>query len=142
MLAEKCYHNSVNIFVYTDSREYTLELDRILWTYSKKQFIPHGTINDPHPEKQPILIGSAPLNIDKTYDGIMLVNTDVDKILLLLGNDKAVNVNTVKRFFFLYDQEFNISDTDLRDIFTKSAFSDFNFESYVQSEKGGWQKSG
>ena len=43
MLAEKCYHNGIKIFVYTNSNEYTVELDKVLWTYSKKQFIPHGT---------------------------------------------------------------------------------------------------
>ena len=28
----------------------------LLWTYSQKDFIPHGSVNDPLPEKQPVLL--------------------------------------------------------------------------------------
>lgn len=31
-------------------------LDKSLWTFSSNAFIPHGTIDDPHPEKQPVLL--------------------------------------------------------------------------------------
>ena len=34
-------------------------LDQALWTYRDDSFLPHGTTREPHPEDQPVLIGTT-----------------------------------------------------------------------------------
>ena len=75
-LAEKCYHSAIKVFVYTNSKEQAFELDTVLWIYSRKQFIPHGTIYDTWPEKQPILIGSELKNFK--HPNKILISTKAD----------------------------------------------------------------
>ena len=139
MLAEKCYNNGIKVFVYTNSKEYILELDEILWTFSKKQFIPHGTIYDPFPEKQPILIGSELKNLNNSL-GMIIINASLNGILPILSSDNFT-INAFKRLFFLYDQTDPISASDIKEIVNKSSLAQekYSFETYIQSGDNSWQ---
>lgn len=138
MLAEKCYHNGIKIFVYTNSKEYTVELDKVLWTYSKKQFIPHGTIYDLSPEKQPILIGSGLKNSNSSAS-MIIINADESKILSILSSNENFIITKCERLFFLYDHSTSASSKNIKDIISKSSLHDFRFESYVQDDNNSWQ---
>jgi len=89
MLAEKCYHSNISLFVFTNNEKSTTELDKALWTYSKKQFIPHGTIHDPICEKQPILLGEVFRNSNKAAS-MIIINADKDKVLDFLASTQSV----------------------------------------------------
>jgi DNA polymerase-3 subunit chi len=56
LIAEKCYLNGLRAVVLAADSELQESLNNKLWTYSKKQFIPHGSSNDPLPQLQPIFI--------------------------------------------------------------------------------------
>ena len=138
MLAEKCYHNNIKVFVYTNSREYTLELDRVLWTYSKKQYIPHSTIHDLLPEKQPILIGSELRNLNNSSN-MIIVNASESKILSILLSNEDLLVKKCERLFFLYDRSTAIPSNNIKNIIAKSSLGSFKFESYIQDDNNSWQ---
>lgn len=137
MLAEKCYHNGISVFVYTNSNEYAIELDRVLWSYSKKQFIPHATIHDLFPEKQPILIGSEFKNLNNA-SGVIIVNLSESEILSILSNRNLL-ASQYERLFFIYDDSVSLSGKSIKNIIIKSSIVDGKFESYVQSDNNSWQ---
>jgi DNA polymerase-3 subunit chi len=140
MLAEKCYHNAIKIFVYTNSKEQAVELDKVLWIYSRKQFIPHGTIYDQFPEKQPILIGAELRNFNNS-SSMIIVNADENKILSILSPNEGFDITICERLFLLYDHTISISSQDLQNIISKSSLRDSNFEYYSQDDNNSWQKN-
>ena len=84
-LAQKCYYSSTNTCVITNNSNFTIELDRVLWTYSKKHFIPHATKEDPFPQEQPIYITHSIENPNNSKI-IILVNPTEDKLLQLFSS--------------------------------------------------------
>ena len=137
-LAEKCYHSNAPTFVYTNGKESTVELDKILWTYSRKQFIPHGTIYDLSPEKQPILISSELKNLNNSSN-LIIINADESKILSILSSNENLTLTKCKRLFLLYDHATSASNENIKDIISKSSLHDLRFESYVQADDNSWQ---
>lgn len=79
-LAEKSSTQYAQTYVITSSAELVDMLDVVLWTYSRKNFLPHARITDPLPESQPILI----LSIDKVkqdlFGNIILVNVSLEGV--------------------------------------------------------------
>ena len=132
MLAEKCYHNNISLFVFTNNEKSITELDKALWTYSKKQFIPHGTIHDPHPEKQPILLGEAFRNLNKATS-MIIVNASSGQVL-----DFLASAGKCERLFFIYDEDEIVPDEEIENILSTSGIGEFQFESYVQEINGSW----
>jgi len=132
-LAEKCYHNAIKIFVYTNSTEQAFELDNVLWTYSRKQFIPHGTIYDILPEKQPILIGSELKNFNNSLS-MIIFNPDESKILSILSSTKDFDTSKCERLFFLHDNISSLSNQNINNIIIKSPLLDFRLDFYVQAD--------
>jgi len=136
-LAEKCYHNAIKIFVYTNSKEQAFELDNVLWTYSRKQFIPHGTIYDILPEKQPILIGSELKNFNNS-SSMIIINPDESKILSILSSTKDFDTSKCERLFFLHDHISSLSNQNINNIIIKSPLLDFRVDFYVQADNNTW----
>ncbi len=134
MLAEKCYHNQMILFVYTNNYQSQIELDKTLWAYSKKQFIPHGTIHDTYQEKQPILIGCEYKNSNNAPN-LIIFNATENQILTIFYSN-----HNCERIFFMYDEENIITDIQIKNILSKSAFSEFQFESYIQETNNNWIK--
>jgi len=136
-LAEKCYHNNISIFVYTNNKESTKELDRILWTYSKKQFIPHATIHDNYPEKQPILLGDELVNLNNSSN-MMIINTGREKIFSALSTPDQFDLTKCQRIILLFDDEHSFSKQEIEDILIKSPVRDFKVEAYIQNSDKSW----
>jgi DNA polymerase-3 subunit chi len=136
-LAEKCYHNAIKIFVYTNSKEQAFELDTVLWIYSRKQFIPHGTIYDILPEKQPILIGSELKNFNNS-SSMIIFNPDESKILSILSSTKDFDISKCERLFFLHDNISSLSNQNINNIIIKSPLLDFRLDFYVQADNNTW----
>ncbi len=132
LLAEKSYHHNMNIFVYVNNKEDLSLFDKSLWTYSKKQFIPHATIYDPYPEKQPVLLGDEYNNLNEST-GIIFINISKERILSILNL-----VKNFQRIFFLYDDSEIITDYVIQDILIKSVIKQFEFKSYTQDTGSNW----
>lgn len=81
LLIEKCYHSDLKSVVLTIDADQQEMLNKSLWTYSRKQFIPHGSKLDPQPEKQPIYITDELQNPNNASVLILISPIDIEKIL-------------------------------------------------------------
>jgi DNA polymerase IIIc chi subunit len=139
-LAEKCYYSSKRTCVITNNNEFTRELDRVLWTYSKKHFIPHATSEDPLSEKQPVYITDSFENLSSA--GIfILVNPDTEKILKLLSLDHFIHGNSVDKLLILFDDAQKIHFMDINNLINKSYIKSFEIDFFELVDNGGWRES-
>lgn len=138
-LAEKCYYTNLKTTVFTENEDYSNSLDRVLWTYSKKHFIPHATDKDPFPEKQPLLITN---NAEKYNQSeiIFFVNAIQDTILKIIAKDSKIQLNNTQNIIFLFDEFQKIQSNEITSIMQKSYINDFIINSFSQNEKGIWDK--
>ncbi|AFB21582.1 DNA polymerase III subunit chi [Rickettsia canadensis] len=81
LLIEKCYYSDLKSIILTTDKEQQEMLNKNLWTYSRKQFIPHGSKLDPQPEKQPIYITDELQNPNNASVLIIISPIDIGKIL-------------------------------------------------------------
>ena len=103
-LLEKIIITKQNSIILTKNPEQTELLNDIIWTYSTRTFIPHGSDKDEHPEEQPIYLTHKLTNPNKSSILINLTDTmqsidDFDKYLDIFdgNNDDAVSLAR-KRF--------------------------------------------
>jgi DNA polymerase-3 subunit chi len=127
-LTEKAYYSGAKIMVATEDEEMQEHLNRILWTYSKAQFIPHGSNKDPLPEKQIVYISSSFENLNNSTIIILMLNSNIEKFL------------NNKNFIYSFDRIMLIySNSELNE---KLALLDDNkiAEHYKQDAKNIWIK--
>ncbi|MGX6960378.1 MAG: DNA polymerase III subunit chi [Rickettsia endosymbiont of Pentastiridius leporinus] len=78
LLIEKCYYSDLKSVVLTVDTDQQEMLNKNLWTYSRKQFIPHGSKFDPKPEKQPVYITDE---LQNPNDATVLISLNLGKLL-------------------------------------------------------------
>lgn len=165
-LIEKCYYDDARVLVIAASDEYATTLDRVLWSYSKKHFIPHATLRDPQPELQPVLIITQDdlqsndqdivLNSPNKAAIILTVNVDIQVIEVCLNRcldiavkDEAVgsqNSSVSIEKVIIVEDEVKNSDINklekaiLEKHITDKGDSKLSFEKFQQQNKGDWQK--
>ena len=124
-LLEKCFHNKIKTFVQVPKAEDAALIDKILWTFAQKSFIPHAMDGDPLPKMQPIYI-SATNECPIDAKGLMLIGVDrldikdFDRVMVMLDGNVF---EEVKRADALLASFKNLGH---------------DVEYYVQNEKGGW----
>lgn len=139
LIAEKCYYSNLKTNVITMNDDYSKILDRVLWTYSKKHFIPHATNLDPSPEKQAVFISD---NI-KDYNNseiVFLINPDESRILQTIESNGEINIKSLKKVIFLFDEFQKITHNQINLLLEKSSITDFNISAFDQNIKGSWEK--
>ncbi len=65
-LLEKVYEAGERCLFHVPSEEEAEEWNKLLWTYTQKSFLPHGTTKDVYPERHPIWISSKMQNINNS----------------------------------------------------------------------------
>tara|TARA_B100001778_G_scaffold308283_1_gene288942 strand:- start:83 stop:535 length:453 start_codon:yes stop_codon:yes gene_type:complete len=107
------------------------QLNDMLWS-GTRVFVPHGTPNEPHPDKQPILVSHQTENLNKADILLMVGNTDTNKdifssfekcLLVFDGNDPD-QTSAVRRSWSTYKN------------------SGFDLTYWQQDTKGKWQQGG
>lgn len=88
-ILNKAYLAKINTLVVTGSSDRTEMLDDLLWTFDKESFLPHGTLRDPEPQKQAILICD---NIDNQNSATLLVLVDGTYIELVNDFDRCIDI--------------------------------------------------
>jgi DNA polymerase-3 subunit chi len=138
LIAEKCYYSKLKTNVITHDIVYSQNLDKALWTYSKTHFIPHGTNNDPFPDKQPILITHDPqsLNLVNIY---IFINSSIATILntLMLNKQKSLDL---QKIIFLFDKTQYIDLQAINTVLKQIGITNFKIQSFTQNNKGKWNK--
>jgi DNA polymerase-3 subunit chi len=138
-LTEKCYYSNLKTNVFTENEDYSQNLDRILWTYSKKHFIPHATSSDPLPEKQPVYITH---NI-KEYNQaeiIIFVNPSQKTILESFSKNSVIQSQVVQKILFIYDDVQKIHSGTIKNLLEKSYINKFVINSFNQTKQGTWEE--
>lgn len=127
-LAQKCFSKNLRTLIIVTS-EMIEHFDQILWSYSKSEFLPHGTYKDSQPALQPILINDKLDNINKA------------EVLLIVCNE------TILEQYFNKNVELNIAIAEFSKILIiqeslfDNANADFIINNHIQKIDGGWEKT-
>ncbi len=146
-LLEKCYYTNLKALVLTADLESQELLNRALWTYSQKHFIPHGSEIDPLPEKQPIYIThNADNNLKNPPNAakiLILINSDIPQVIhdQMLATAKSPEGNGFyERVMVIYDDSNSTISSRILDITRELESSNCEFSSYTQDQAKGWVK--
>ncbi|PCJ29821.1 MAG: hypothetical protein COA94_00230 [Rickettsiales bacterium] len=137
-LAEKCYYSDMRTLVLTENDSFSTSLDRVLWTYSKKHFIPHAMSGDPQPEDQPILITSA-FEHSNNAEIVIFVNATESMILEAAAAGSAVRLQNMKKILFLFDDAQKMQSSEINNILKKSSLGEFELKSFAKTSQGTWK---
>jgi DNA polymerase III subunit chi len=129
-LIEKIYYSKQRLLVVVENEEMLQNIDNVLWSYSTKHFIAHATLNDPHPEDQPVYLTS------KKDD-----NANSSTIVMALG---MVNLDEVKagKYCYMFDGNDEEQQKFARSKWKQYKNQDCKIIYWQQSDDGSWEKQG
>lgn len=139
-IAEKSYYAGERVSVITKDEEFAKGLDSVLWTYSKKHFIPHALASDPYPEKQPILINWQAEESSESANIIFTVNIKNDMVLQVLSSIKGKDQNLTRLIFLEDEQVAKENNHKIENIISQSEFCRQDLEKFQQQPNGSWLK--
>jgi len=123
-LVEKSYQSSLKITILVPNVEVQEELNKILWTYTRKYFIPHGSQLDPYPEKQPIYITDRLENPNNASVLMIIAPTEMQVILA-----DTQYIENFQRIITVYEVLENLP-----------TITNSSVDYYMQNPTGGWAK--
>ena len=133
VLLQKCYEANFSTVVFMKNQDDIHMLDRTLWTFSRKQFIPHATCFDLQEQ-----------GFEKSQQKIYITNNQSDvkaskANVLLMFNILADNLTTdlFDKTMFISSDEDVIQKTNLLDSFLDKKQE---INCYTQDAKGAWTK--
>jgi len=137
-LIKKIYSTGQNLLVVCKTEAEIHELDRTLWTFASKEFIPHGTTNEADAELQPVLLTTDP-NGNKNASKILLstCTEPIDPLLLPSSNFPANTKNHQIYAFYGIAEEIKHM-TDLYQSYNSR--DDISATFWKQDQNGKWSK--
>ncbi|MGI4753316.1 MAG: DNA polymerase III subunit chi [Janthinobacterium lividum] len=133
LLIEKCYYSDLKSVVLTVDTEQQEMLNKNLWTYSRKQFIPHGSKVDPQPEKQPIYITDTLQNPNNASVLIIISPNNIEKIL-----QAKEYVSDFKRIIIITDLPEDLKKLNLK--ISQITEQENTIDCFTQDQRGSWNK--
>jgi len=140
-ITEKCYYSNLKTNVFTENHDYSENLDRVLWIYSKKHFIPHATCSDPLPEKQPVYITHELKNYNKA-EILIFINTSRATLLEAISQKDLLRSTNVQKILFIFDETQKMNSNEIKLLLEKSDISNFTINAFSQTLKGSWEEIG
>ncbi len=128
-LIEKAYDSEYKVLVKTNDNIHENEINRTLWTYSQKTFIPHGSSEDPLPNIHPVYITYLDENPNKANLKILIDNFEFFPTSSSTGFEKLL-------YIFAEDLT-NLEESEK--LYNKYIDNGFEVSYYVQESKG-WSK--
>ncbi|MBF0152996.1 MAG: DNA polymerase III subunit chi [Magnetococcales bacterium] len=130
-LAAKALERGMRLDVVTSNPEQAHFLDQFLWRYPDDSFLPHGLDNEPDPERQPLLIGTAPQDQNGATVLIVANSRPVDNpgqfdLVIDFAHDKSH-----------VDQEIHLASRQRYSHYQKLGCT---MEYWVQKSSGGWER--
>ncbi len=138
-LLEKCYYSNLKTNVFTEDENYSQNLDKILWTYSKKHFIPHATNLDSLKEKQPIYITHNVAEYNQA-NIVVFVNSLEKNILEFLAKINLTKSHNIIKILFIYDELQKINYDKIKTILRKSHINDYTINLFKQINEKNWEE--
>lgn len=139
-ISEKCYYGNLSTLVITENEDYSNSLDRALWTYSKKHFIPHATISDPRPNDQSILITTKPENLNNA-EIIIFVNPTKQIIFDSITENSEIILDQITKIIFIFDEANTIQAPEIKNIIDTSKIHCSETNYFIKTTKGTWQEA-
>ncbi|CAA15296.1 unknown [Rickettsia prowazekii str. Madrid E] len=132
-LIEKCYYSNFKSVILTTDVHQQEMLNKNLWTYSRKQFIPHGSKFDPQPAKQPIYITDELQNPNNASVLVIISPTDIAKILQV-----KEYIKVFKRIIIITDLLENLKELIIK--INKFTGQENKIDCFTQNPIGTWNK--
>lgn len=126
IILEKCFKNHLKTFVQVDNEDTRDLINKTLWTFAQKSFIPHGSDIDPMPERQPIYISH-------------LDECPIDATCLMLINKTRIDLGGYERVIIIIDgaENNNIKNASILSAELKNL--GHNVEYHKQTKSGTWE---
>lgn len=137
-LVEKCYHGALRCTILISDEAFQEHLNKHLWIYSQKQFIPHGSKLDPLPEEQPIYITDTLENLNNSTIAIA-ANSNAQMLRNIFGDLKKVKSLKFNRLIIIFNLDDNSLEREIAIIKEGLANSEISFDYYRQNATG-WVK--
>ncbi len=138
-ILEKCFYSEYNSLVLMQDLDLMQVLDKSLWTYSKKHFLAHATMNDPEPQKQPIFITNK---IENPNDSriLVFVNPGQEFMLSAFAQVNKISTENFQKILLITDSDYENTLDAFKDAILKSKFKDADMKAFSQDVKGAWVK--
>ena len=133
-LIEKIYNSGLSLIVFFEQKSQVESLNKTLWTFASKSFIPHGSVYDILPESHPILISDNLENAMKLKkaDILMVCNSTLPICEAFLELPE-------KLIYIFHNQDIEILEgARLEYRRLKEVGAELFY--YKQEEDGGWVK--
>lgn len=129
-LLERTLARGWRAVVQAASDERVEALDSLLWTYADDSFLPHGTVKDGAPERQPVFLTSG--------DG----NPNAASVRFFVDGAGSAEVGGYARLVFLFDggDEDMVAHARRQWALAKEVGHDVTY--WQQNERGKWEKKG
>lgn len=113
-LVEKIWRQGRRIYLHTNSRYESNNLDRLLWTFRQNSFIPHGILGETDPKLNPVQIGNG-TDAGGEYDVLINLATEVpeffnrfETVAEAIGNSQEEKRLGRNRYRFYRDQGYTL----------------------------------
>jgi len=126
-LLEKCYKSDYKTIVKVSNEEVQESLNKTLWTFAQKSFIPHGSANDAKPEMQPIYITTTSENPNNA------------SVLMLVGTMDGI-YDDFERVFVIFDGRDDGAMAQAKGVMEKLQTSKNQVSYFQQTKDGSWAK--
>lgn len=104
------------------------QLNQLLWSYDSGSFLPHGTIADGSPERQPVLIATEAVPLNQA------------EVLIVTDGRIAPPSTAYKKVLDIFDGRESASLEAARSRWLEYKKLDVSLIYNQQTESGGWQK--
>jgi len=127
-LLEKVIATGVRVVVQAISDEKVQQLNRELWTYTTKVFLPHGSKEDGYADEQPIYLTAANENPNGAT------------ILAIVENAESMEMESFEKCLYMFDGNDTSQLQTARKRWKEYKESGFELIYWKQNPKGGWEK--
>lgn len=127
-LLEKVVESGQRAVILTRSEETMDTLNTVLWTYSTKTFLPHGSKKDPFPDEQFLYVTTEEENPNNSG------------ILVLTEGKEAGFIGDFSRCLDLFDGTSEEETANARQRWSRYKAAGYNVSYWQQTVKGGWEK--
>ncbi len=138
-LLEKCFQNSMKVFVKVPDEHLMIELDKTLWTFSQKAFIPHSMVTDKLHDESPIYIS------DKSFEGnrefLMFFMPELrsdENFLIDFITSNNLSLKNFTRIIVVFNGAMDSNIRNIYKIISEIKSSDVEVEYHVQNNDGKW----
>jgi len=127
-LLEKVLQSGARAVVQAGSKERVEALNAHLWTYDDRGFLPHGSRDDGHPERQPLWLTDA----DENPNG--------SAILILTDGARSDHVADYDRCLEMFNGNDDAAVAEARRRWAAYKEAGHEVTYFQQTERGGWEE--